>query len=152
MTQTLEVTRDLVAAMAEPVDVTGSVCDCGEEKHLGAEACERCGFLDGVTFRQSSDGKWQRLARPVGPFVIAALRVTARMTLRELGREIYGRDTASTRRVLLRAVQQLEASGRIRRRWVERTTEETFRMYGRQDCEGRHGFAAWGYELVGGGS
>jgi len=97
----------LARSMARPVKPSSScVCECGNGKPSSAEACARCVFLDGDDTRRGR--------------VIAALRGTEGLTLRELALAVYGRDDRHVaQRSTLRVIRQLESAGRLTRFWRE---------------------------------
>lgn len=90
---------------ARPLDagepIRNATCECGNTKRPGKTACDRCTYLDGTL--------------PSRALVIAALRGTDGLSLRELCVVMYGSYSRSKSTGVLKLMQRLLAERRVRR-------------------------------------
>lgn len=127
-----------LAELPDPPDPPRSryECECGRRKSGEAKACPRCTYLDGGSAKQQ--------------LVIAALRGTDGMSLRELCLALYGQNGPNEARGMLKTVQTLARDRRIRRYWREDATHTTGarKMWGIREVA-LAGGGCWVYTLHG---
>lgn len=109
-------------------------CECGREKTCEARSCARCRYLDGETPKQHA--------------VIAALRGTDGLPVRELCLLVDGRCDDVTYVSMQRTVAALVAQGRLRRYWLEDDGVTQGNAFGR-GYAARASRGCWAYALDG---
>lgn len=116
--------------------MTPNECECGGPKSARASACKRCLYLDGE--------------RRIAGEVIAALRGTDGLSLREICEQVRGEQSHSARTAMLRVVQVLMRKQRVCRYWREMDSHEiTTERSGIAARLKRGGNGCWVYILDG---
>lgn len=108
-------------------------CECGNPKTPKSLSCQRCRYLDGGT--------------PVAMHAIMMLRGTDGLTIRELCEEVYGRVDTNATVSMLRILQRLTRTGRIRRYMdeIQDTSPRTvFGKYKAHSMAEAYRYALWG--------
>lgn len=113
-----------------------SFCECGAEKAVEAEACDRCSHLEGH-------------GSPA--IVIAALRGSDGLSLRELCESLgMNTDINNGQRQMRRWVDMLLGASRIRRYWREDSSGgESTASYRNGETRKQHAIGCWAYALDG---
>lgn len=123
--------------MKKAVVIVLSRCECGSEKAVDAETCDRCAHLDGSGTK----------AR-----IITALRGSDGMTLKDLCVALgMNTDVSNGRRQMWRWIKELTEESRIRRYWLEgsETSAETSESYRNGKAQRQHAVGSWAYLLDG---